>query len=173
MGMCKGCNEVYNANEIIDGLCQQCRKGHTNDINNILKDNNISITQKINTIRTKKDLSNNEKLNLISKLYLELGYAIDVKTNNQLQMIRKKTFSFLWAFLWFLLLGFGLIVYLLYYMSKKDDLITITLDNETKDTESKSDSNSIADEIKKLSDLLEQKIITEDEFNTQKTKLLN
>ena len=85
-------------------------------------------------------------------------------------MIKKRKFSFFWAFLWFLLWGVGLIIYILYYLSKKDDIYTITYTK--KDKEAKQEVENVADEIKKLSELLEQNLITEDEFLTQKKKIL-
>jgi len=39
------------------------------------------------------------------------------------QLVRPKKFSFLWATAWFLLCGVGVLVYVFYYMNKKDDQI--------------------------------------------------
>ena len=37
------------------------------------------------------------------------------------QLVRPKKFSFIWALLWFLLFGIGIIVYLIYYAAKQDE----------------------------------------------------
>lgn len=86
----------------------------------------MSLSDKVNKIKQNDSLTTSEKLDKISVLYSLEDYEVSSRTDNQLIMIRKKTFSFLWGFLWFLLWGFGLIVYLLYYLSKKDEVYTIT-----------------------------------------------
>ena len=55
--------------------------------------------------------------------YVNQGYRVVSQTDTSAQLVRPKTFSFVWAFLWFLCLGFGLIVYLLYYAAKKDKAV--------------------------------------------------
>ena len=57
------------------------------------------------------------------------GWMLVSQTGAEAQMRKQKQFSFLWAFLWFLLAGFGLLIYLLYYISKKDQLIYIRVQN--------------------------------------------
>ena len=47
--------------------------------------------------------------------YMRKGFRVVSQTDTTAQLMKPKSFSFLWAFLWFLLFGFGLIVYLLYY----------------------------------------------------------
>ena len=90
----------------------------------------MSLNENVERIKKNSALSVSEKLDKISILYTNEGYTIGSKTENQLQMIKKKTFSFLWAFLWLLLFGVGLIVYLLYYLSKNDEVYTITIPKE-------------------------------------------
>lgn len=72
-------------------------------------------------------LSNSEKLDKISQIYTSNGFLIVSRSENNMQFMRKKEFSFLWALLWFLVFGIGLIVYLLYYFSKNDEIINIQL----------------------------------------------
>ncbi len=43
------------------------------------------------------------------------------------QLVKPKKFSFLWAILWFLLFGVGLVVYLLYYAGKKDQTVYLEI----------------------------------------------
>ncbi len=130
----------------------------------------MSLDSEVEEIRKSDNLSVTERLDKISMLYVSENYTIGSKTENQLQMIRKKTFSFLWSFLWFLIFGFGLIIYVLYYLSKKDKIYTITYPRKEK--EIKQELGSVADEIKKLSELLEQNILTKDEFEIQKNLIL-
>ena len=62
--------------------------------------------------------------------YLRKGFRVLNQTDTTAQLLRPKHFSFLWALLWFLLLGVGLLVYLFYYMSKKDEQIYISVDEQ-------------------------------------------
>lgn len=115
-------------------------------------------------------LSNKEKLDKISDNFMSEGYLVVMRTENQLQMVKKKKFSFFWAFIWLLFWGFGLLVYLFYYMAKDDKKISVTLDLE--DVYSRSGGTTFSDEVLKLADLLERGLITREEFDIQKGKLL-
>jgi len=59
--------------------------------------------------------------------YLRKGYIIAYKDEERVQLVKKKQFSFLWAFLGLCFFGFGLLVYLLYYLAKSDQVVTIRL----------------------------------------------
>jgi len=144
----------------------QQKKTKNDKVNNTEMIKNI-LELEVIKINNNNSLSVSEKLDEISMLYVKENYVITLRTENQLQMIRKKKFNFLWALLWALLWGVGLLVYIIYFVSKKDEVYTITLPIKEKV------SLSLADEIKKLSDLLEQKIITKEEFESQKLKLFN
>ena len=50
---------------------------------------------------------------------------VSSQTGAEAQMRKPKQFSLVWAVLWFLLLGFGLLIYLFYYIAKKEQLIYI------------------------------------------------
>ena len=52
--------------------------------------------------------------------YLQAGYFVQHRTPTTAQLFMPKHFSFLWALLWFLVFGIGIIVYLIYYAAKKD-----------------------------------------------------
>lgn len=71
--------------------------------------------------------SNNHKLDKLVEHFALAGYQVIHRTENQVQLLKKKTFSFVWAFLWLLIFGVGLIVYIIYYLSKRDDIKTFTL----------------------------------------------
>lgn len=61
--------------------------------------------------------------------YSSRGYRVVSRTDTSAQLARQKPFSCFWAFVWFLLLGFGLLIYLFYYISKRDDLIWLEVDD--------------------------------------------
>jgi hypothetical protein len=60
--------------------------------------------------------------------YVKRGFRVQSRTDTEAQLVKPKKFSFLWAFLWLLLFGVGLIVYLLYYWSKKDEQVYLQVD---------------------------------------------
>lgn len=53
--------------------------------------------------------------------YMRDGFFVRQRTTTTAQLVKPKKFSFLWAFLWFLMLGIGIIVYLIYYAAKQDE----------------------------------------------------
>ena len=46
--------------------------------------------------------------------------------------MRPKKFSFLWALLWFLLFGIGILVYVAYYLAKSDQTVYLEVDDAGK-----------------------------------------
>lgn len=58
--------------------------------------------------------------------YVRQGFRVVSQTESSAQLVKPKVFSFVWALLWFLLLGVGLVVYLLYYAAKKDKTVYLT-----------------------------------------------
>lgn len=69
------------------------------------------------------------------KKYVKSGYRVVNQTNTTAQLVRPKRFSCLWASLWFLALGIGLIFYLFYYKGKSDDIIYLeVIDNKVRVT---------------------------------------
>ncbi len=62
--------------------------------------------------------------------YIRRGYRVLSQTDTTAQLVKPKTFSFFWAFIWLLALGVGLIVYIIYYMAKKDEQVYIEVDEE-------------------------------------------
>lgn len=55
------------------------------------------------------------------------GYRVVSETETSAQLVQPKPFSFGWAFIWFLLLGFGVLVYAFYYMAKTDKAVYLTV----------------------------------------------
>jgi hypothetical protein len=53
--------------------------------------------------------------------YLHEGFFVRQRTATTAQLVRPKKFSFIWALLWFLLFGIGIVVYLIYYAAKQDE----------------------------------------------------
>jgi len=58
--------------------------------------------------------------------YAKGGYRVVHRDDNSVQLLRPKTFSFLWALVWFFIgLGTGFFLYLFYYLAKKDKIVYI------------------------------------------------
>jgi F0F1-type ATP synthase assembly protein I len=53
--------------------------------------------------------------------FLRDGFFLRQRTPTTAQLVRPKRFSFIWAFLWLLVFGIGIIVYLIYYAAKQDE----------------------------------------------------
>lgn len=62
--------------------------------------------------------------------YVKRGFRVISRTNTTAQLVKPKKFSFLWAVLWFLLFGVGLLIYLFYYVSKKDETVYLEVDQQ-------------------------------------------
>ena len=56
------------------------------------------------------------------------GFRVSSRTDTSAQLVNPKEFSCLWATLWFLLLGVGVLVYLFYYASKRDTVVFVEVD---------------------------------------------
>lgn len=64
--------------------------------------------------------------------YVKNGFIVVSQTDTTAQLIKHKKFSFLWAVLWFLVFGIGLIVYLIWYAAKRDTTVYVTVDESGK-----------------------------------------
>jgi hypothetical protein len=62
--------------------------------------------------------------------YAERGFRVVAGTDTTAQLVKPKTYSFLWAFIWFLFLIVGLLLYILWYMAKKDEQVYLTVDEK-------------------------------------------
>lgn len=60
--------------------------------------------------------------------YARQGYQVRARAQTTAQLVKPKKFSFIWALVWFLLFGIGIIVYLLYYWGKRDQTIYLEVD---------------------------------------------
>jgi hypothetical protein len=60
--------------------------------------------------------------------YLLRGFFVRLRTPTTAQLVMPKKFSFIWALLWFLLFGIGIIVYLIYYAAKGDEGVYLQVD---------------------------------------------
>lgn len=59
--------------------------------------------------------------------YVKQGYRVVSQTETSAQLVKPKVFSLVWAILWFLVAVVGLIVYLIYYASKRDKTVYLTV----------------------------------------------
>jgi hypothetical protein len=62
--------------------------------------------------------------------YVALGYRVQARTATTAQLVRPKTFSAGWAIFWLLMLFVGLLIYLLYHVSKSDATVYLTVDED-------------------------------------------
>ena len=60
--------------------------------------------------------------------YVKRGFVVQSQTDTTAQLVKRKKFSFLWALLWFLLAGVGLVVYLIWYAAKRDQSVYLSVD---------------------------------------------
>jgi hypothetical protein len=64
--------------------------------------------------------------------YTARGFRVLSQTDSTAQLVKPKVFSFVWAFIWLVLtlwgFGFGLAVYLIYYLAKRDTQIYLVAD---------------------------------------------
>lgn len=76
-------------------------------------------------------LSLEQRQKILSRVianYSAAGWRVTAQTGASVQMVKPKSFSCLWASLWFLMFGIGLLFYLFYYWAKKDETVFITVD---------------------------------------------
>ena len=60
--------------------------------------------------------------------YVADGYIVTAQAAGAAQLVRRKTFSFPWALIWFLLYGIGLVLYVCWYLAKNDETMYITVE---------------------------------------------
>jgi hypothetical protein len=64
----------------------------------------------------------------IEGLLLE-GYFVRLRTPTAAQLVKPKEFSLVWALVWFLLCGVGVLIYVFYYASKRDEGVYLQVDD--------------------------------------------
>lgn len=69
-----------------------------------------------------------EILNRQVAAYSRVGYRVVSQTDTSAQLVKPKSFSCLWASLWFLFFGIGLLFYLFYYWGKSETTLYIAID---------------------------------------------
>jgi hypothetical protein len=99
--------------------------------------NEIKRPRKIHSSEIKKlkenhNMTSKEKLDTIAHLYINNGFEVVDRDRLEIKLFKKKNFSYLSAFFWFLLLGVGLVIYILYYLLKGNDNVTITVEDNYK-----------------------------------------
>ena len=124
-------------------------------------------------------LTLNEKKDILIEIYSKEGFTVNSLSDTQMQFRKEKSFSLLWAILWLFVFIVGLLVYIFYYISKRDDIVTVTLDpsnckdDEKKDVEEKSTiNNSKTKELLEIKDMLEKELISKEDFENLKSELL-
>jgi uncharacterized membrane protein YsdA (DUF1294 family) len=145
----------------------------------ILKQIQLLTVDDVEFIKNSTLLTLKEKKDIIIDIYSKDGFTVNNISVTQMQFRKEKSFSLLWAILWLFVFIVGLLVYIFYYISKRDDIVTVTLDpsnckdDEKKDVEEKSTiNNSKTKELLELKDMLEKELISKEEFENLKSELL-
>ena len=105
-----------------------------------------------------------EEMETAISSYVVQGYVLANKTAASATMIKKKEFSALWAVIGFLICLIPLLVYLIIYAAENDKVVEIRVRAEAA-------AEDLA-ELERLAVLRERKIITDDEYESQKARLL-
>lgn len=64
------------------------------------------------------------------RIAVEYGYQLTNQTSTTAQLIRNKKFSCLFASLGFLLAGIGAVIYVFYYLAKRDEVIYLDVESQ-------------------------------------------
>ena len=105
-----------------------------------------------------------EEMETAISSYVVQGYVLANKTAASATMIKKKEFSALWAVIGFLICLIPLLVYLIIYAAENDKVVEIRVRADAA-------AEDLA-ELERLAELRERKIITDDEYESQKARLL-
>lgn len=62
--------------------------------------------------------------------FVRQGFLVYSQTEDSVQLVRPKRFSFLLALIFLLLYGFPLLLYVLYYLSRNDEALYIRVDGQ-------------------------------------------
>ncbi len=145
----------------------------------ILKQIQLLTVDDVEFIKNSTLLTLKEKKDIIIDIYSKDGFTVNNISVTQMQFRKEKSFSLLWAILWLFVFIVGLLVYIFYYISKRDDIVTVTLDpsnckdDEKKDVEEKSTiNNSKTKELLEIKDMLEKELISKEDFENLKSELL-
>ena len=94
----------------------------------ILKQIQLLTVDDVEFIKNSTLLTLKEKKDIIIDIYSKDGFTVNNISVTQMQFRKEKSFSLLWAILWLFVFIVGLLVYIFYYISKRDDIVTVTLD---------------------------------------------
>lgn len=62
--------------------------------------------------------------------YVKRGFFVQSQTDTTAQLVKAKRFSFLWALFWLVLgIGIGLILYIFWHISRRDQSVYLTVDD--------------------------------------------
>ena len=98
--------------------------------------------------------------------YVVQGYVLANKTPTSATMIKKKEFNIVWAIIGFLICLVPLIIYLIIYAGETDKVVEIRMRGGAAAGEAG------LSELERLKELHERKVITDEEFEEQKKKIL-
>ena len=59
--------------------------------------------------------------------YIKKGFLVQHRDEHRIQLVQSKKFSWLFALLWLLCGGVGIVVYLVYYWVKQNKVVTLSL----------------------------------------------
>jgi hypothetical protein len=62
--------------------------------------------------------------------YVRKGYRVVHQTATTAQLVKPKGFSCFWALAWLFVFGVGLLVYIFYYLSKKDKILYLSVEGD-------------------------------------------
>ena len=80
---------------------------------------------------TAEPLSREDRSDILEKevrKYVGRGYRVTSRTDTTAQLVKPKKFSKFWAILWFCCLVFPFVIYILWYMAKKDKMVSLEID---------------------------------------------
>lgn len=67
------------------------------------------------------------------KSHIRRGYIVVSQTDTTAQLVKRKRFSFFWALFWLILgIGVGLVIYIFWYASRKDQTVYLTVNEDGK-----------------------------------------
>ncbi len=62
--------------------------------------------------------------------YVRQGYRVVSQTETSAQLIKPKQFSLVWAVIWLLVAFIGIVIYIFYYIAKKDTAVYLTVQSD-------------------------------------------
>jgi uncharacterized BrkB/YihY/UPF0761 family membrane protein len=79
------------------------------------------------SVQERSNILDDEVRNNVQK-----GYRVESRAPTSAQLARPKKFSLLWALVWFLLFGIGILVYVAYYLAKSYQTVYLEVDDAGK-----------------------------------------